>query len=361
MVKWDDPALLEDPDPAKQKKKTLVIVAIVAGVLLAAVVGIFLATRGPSLTPEELKVFEEAQAALRTDDYEKYPAGEQKLLDLAQKYPNHVPSLAWLIQLYCAWGDVLKSEADTFQRAAQAKARELQDLKKTIEATKSKSTKEEAEKRFVAAKVELDDLNKAGKIKDLAGTQKLREAKTWANKASHVGGDDPQLQRAMADHARIGGKWPDVESRLTYVQKHKPSSAGYRFIKGAMLMERDKKHDDAIALFEEALQVDPAFTKAAYYLALAWHLKGDKEKAVAAMKKVLEMSPGHQGAKTYMGVVPVMEAARAAAAQAELAGTDQEQVATGDEVGGADPKAEDPKKAAPPAEKQDKKKGKKKK
>lgn len=330
MVKWDDPALLEDNPPPK-KSKTPLFIGLGVAVLAAVVVAFFLGG-GPSLTPEEEKIFEEAQTALRTDDYDNYPAAEQKLLALLEKYPNHSPSISWLMQMYCAWGDVLKNEAEAIQKAGQAKVKELGDLKKTIESSKSKSTRAESQARFDAAKKELEKLNADGKTKDTEGTAKLNSAKEWAKKGSMVDSDDPQLQRAMADHSRISSKWPDVETRLKYVEKHKPDSAGLRFIKGAMLMEKDRKYDEAIALFEEALRIDPRFTKAQYFIGLAQDKKGAPEKAAEAMKRVLALSPKHQGATAYLQMMSTILAARKSAATAEVAGTDKEKVAAGDEV-----------------------------
>ena len=286
----------------------------------------------PKLTPEEQQVFEEAQKVLRSDDYTTYANGEKKLLAILEKYPDYAPAIVWLTQMYCAWGEALGFEVVAFKLAQQNKARELENLRKVIEQSKSKSARAAAQAKFDAARTELEAYNKAGKLKDEESRKRLASAKEWAKKGTQVDYDKPELHRAIADHARITERWADVEQRLAFVKRNKPDSAGYQFIYGAMLLQKDRKPDDAIPYFEQALKLDPAFTKAQYFLALSHDKKDDDAKAADAMKKVLEMSPGHPGAKAYLGMITTLQAARAAAAQAELAGTDKEQVAAGDEV-----------------------------
>jgi tetratricopeptide (TPR) repeat protein len=252
----------------------------------------------------------------------------------------------WLSQLYCAWGEELGTESDSFRKATLAKGKELLDLKKTIENTKSKTAKAAAQAKFDTAKADLEALNKAGKLRDTASVEKLKAARTHVRAASDADSGDASLHRAMADYARVAKKWPDVDTQLEYVRKHKPDSAGLRFVSGAMIMEKDKKYDEAIALLEEALKIDPQFTKAQYFVGLALEGKGESAKAAEAMKKVLESSPGHPGAKAYLGMVTTLEAARLAAVQAETAGTEKENVAAGDEVN-PPAKEETPAKAPP--------------
>ena len=115
MAQFDD-AALDDEFP--KKSKTPLILLGVAVVALLAVGAVLMGGGGPSLSPEELAVFEEAQTALRSDDYNAYPAGEKKLLATLEKYPDYVPAMSWLMQMYCAWGESLKFESQAFQLAA---------------------------------------------------------------------------------------------------------------------------------------------------------------------------------------------------------------------------------------------------
>jgi len=354
MVKWDDEASVDAAAEAAERGGKSKAPVIVAGlVVVLAAVG-FLVFRGPSELPkEDLAVFDEAQKLLRSDDYEHYGDAEKKLLEIVKKHPEHVSPMVWLMQLYCAWGEELQWEAAWFKKATEAKAKELGEFKKTIEKTKSRSAKEATQKKFDAAKVELDTLNNAYNLTDKNSVGRLKEAKEWAKNADHTDPTDGALHRAMADYARITNKWDVVETQLGYVKKRKPDSVGLRFITGGMLMERDKKYDDAIKLFEEALAADPAFTKAQYFLAIALDRKGEQAKAADAMKKVLVMSPGHHAAKAYLGLVDALGAAQSAAEDAETAGTAKEQVAAGDEVAGpASPAPAETKPAPKPKKKQ---------
>jgi tetratricopeptide (TPR) repeat protein len=334
MAQFDDGALDNAGDGTPKRSKKGLVMGV--GVAVAAGVGMLVMSGSPSLSAEEEAVFLEAQNALRSDDYQAYPAGEGKLIAILEKYPGYVPAISWLMQLYCAWGEELRYESQAFQLAAQARGKELADLKKTVEQSKSKKTRAQAEEKFTKARVQLEELNKAGKVKDGESTKMLAAAKTWARKGSEVASQDPQLQRAMADYARITEKWPDVETRLEYVKRNKPDSAGYRFIKGVTLMQRDKKHDEALVLLEEAFKIDPQFTKAQYFIGLTHDHKGDRDKAADAMKKVLQLSPGHPGARAYLGLVDVVSSAKEAAHAAAVAGTDQERVDPGDEVAAAE-------------------------
>ena len=337
MAKFDADALDDEDMPKKSK-----VPMIAGGVAVLAVVGYLVLGGTSRLSAEELATFEDAQKALRTDDYGQYGAAEKKLLAIVEKHPDNVAPAVWLSQLYCAWGEELGSESESFRKATLAKGKEMTDLKKTIENTKSKTAKAGAQAKFDAAKGELEALNKAGKLRDAASVEKLKAAKAHVKEASNTDYGDAQLHRAMADYARVAKKWPDVDTQLEYVKKHKPDSAGLRFVAGAMMMEKDKKYDEAIVSLEEALKIDPQFTKAQYFVGLAQDAKGEGAKAAESMKKVLAMSPNHPGAKAYLGMVTTLEAARLAAVQAETAGTEKENVAAGDEVN--PPAKEEPKK-----------------
>ncbi|MBI5494918.1 MAG: tetratricopeptide repeat protein [Deltaproteobacteria bacterium] len=325
---------VEEGQAPKKSKTPLIIGGVVA---VAAVAG-FLATRGSgAMSAEEKAAFQEAQDVLRLDDYNRYGEGEKKLLAVLQKHPDHVEPTVWLIQLYCAWGEELDAEADTFRMAAQSKLKEIGDLKKITETSKSKSAREKAKTQYEAAKKELDELQNAANIRNKSSVEKLKAAKDWVKVASATDYSDAALHRAMADYGRITGKWGEAETQLQYVQKLKPDSAGLRFVKGVIALQRDQKPDDAVALYDEALKIDPKFVKAKYFKGLALAKKGDNDKAAATMKEVLVESPGHTGAKAFLGLVGTLAQARKVAEEAAKAGTADEQVAAGDEAEPAKP------------------------
>ena len=51
------------------------------------------------------------------------------------------------------------------------------------------------------------------------------------------------------------------------------------------------KHEEAIATYQEALALDPAFVDAWHGLAMAYAEKGDLEAAIGAAKRITEASP----------------------------------------------------------------------
>src|SRR5207253_9389686 len=110
---WPTMALDDLDDDLEPKPKSKMPLMIGAAVAVVVIVGLIISMRGPSLSPEEMAVFEQAQKALRTDDYKNYPDGETKLKAIVEKYPNHVGAISWLMQLYCAWGDALKTESES--------------------------------------------------------------------------------------------------------------------------------------------------------------------------------------------------------------------------------------------------------
>jgi tetratricopeptide (TPR) repeat protein len=327
----------DDDIPVRRSRAPLVVGVLV----LLGGVGAFVATRGSgSLTEEERKTFDEAQDLLRLDDYQRYPESEKKLLALLTVHPDHVEPAVWLTQLYCAWGEELNWEADVFKKSATEAAKEVTDLKTVAETSKSKRARKEATEDFEEARKKLRTLERLNNVRSVEGADKLREAKKWAQKAGATDYSDASLHRAMADHARITGKWDEVTKQLEYVERQKPDSAGLRFVRGVVALEKDKDLAKADALFDEALSKDPKFMKALYFKALVADRKGDREGAAALMKKVLEGSPGHPNAQAYLGLLTLIQRAERVAADAKKAGTEAEKVEPGDEAEAA---------AAPPA------------
>jgi tetratricopeptide (TPR) repeat protein len=53
----------------------------------------------------------------------------------------------------------------------------------------------------------------------------------------------------------------------------------------------DQKYDDAIALYNRALEVDPKFTDAVHGLAMCYQAKGDLDAAIELTKRYIEQEP----------------------------------------------------------------------
>lgn len=78
--------------------------------------------------------------------------------------------------------------------------------------------------------------------------------------------------------------------------------------------------DEAIAAFNAALRLDPAYADAYFALANSYNKKGNLDEAIAAIKKAIELDPMEalyhtELSRLYVqrGMVPEAEAARAEA------------------------------------------------
>ncbi len=78
--------------------------------------------------------------------------------------------------------------------------------------------------------------------------------------------------------------------------------------------------DDAIAAFQQALELDPAYADAYFALANAHNRKGNLDEAIAAIRKAIELDPKEalyytELSRLYvqLGMVPEAEAAKAEA------------------------------------------------
>jgi len=78
--------------------------------------------------------------------------------------------------------------------------------------------------------------------------------------------------------------------------------------------------DEAIAAFEEALQVDPEYADAYFAIANSYNRKGNLDEAIAAIKKAIELDPLEALYHTELSrlyvqlkMVPEAEAAKAEA------------------------------------------------
>jgi tetratricopeptide (TPR) repeat protein len=53
----------------------------------------------------------------------------------------------------------------------------------------------------------------------------------------------------------------------------------------------DQKYDDAIALYNRALEIDPEFSDAVHGLAMCYQAKGDLDAAIELTKRYIEQDP----------------------------------------------------------------------
>lgn len=247
----------------------------------------------PALPPEAETVFKEAQDSLRSDDYAMYPAGEKKLNELIEKYPDNVLVITWLAQMYLAWSDQLQMEQNTLTKMA-------------AEYQKKAAAPGIAEADKIDAGKQVLDLNEMAKRKYNEMTEIKRKGFKLVEKAISMDTTSSEAQRAIADYYRIQGDKKKVEDALYYVEREKPNSAGMPFIRGAALL-KENKFDEALPLFEEAIKRDANFMKAHYFKGLAQDGKGDKAGAKGTMEGILKISKNHPGAKVFLNLITLQE------------------------------------------------------
>ncbi len=104
--------------------------------------------------------------------------------------------------------------------------------------------------------------------------------------------------------------YPGEESTVTLkivIPRRRPRAAVDAFDKGLDLYVKGKNNEDrkrAIALFEEALAIDPAYSQAALYIARASRDLFDDEQAEKYFRKAIEIDPDYVEARsTYAGML----------------------------------------------------------
>jgi superkiller protein 3 len=63
------------------------------------------------------------------------------------------------------------------------------------------------------------------------------------------------------------------------------------FYDDAIDLYADEKYDDAIAMYNRALEIDPKFTDAVHGLVMCYQAKGDLDAAIALTKRYIEQEP----------------------------------------------------------------------
>ncbi len=221
------------------------------------------------------EIMQTAQRTLRLDDYREFEKAEFRFLALRFWKTEDVQLAGWLAQLYVAWAEQLKNEVD-FMRIR-------------IAAQHSASNDEQ-----IAALLALIDYR-------LAMLNEVEEsARMLCNSLRTYYPTEYISHRVMADYFRIMGDRENMENQLLVLKELNPDSVGLLFTQGAAKMEFEGDSIGAIRLFDKALGRDPLFVKALYFKGLAFDRMGSTVKAAELMKKVLELSPGHPGARAYL-------------------------------------------------------------
>ena len=161
-----------------------------------------------------------------------------------------------------------------------------------------------------AARVLRSALELARETGDL---QTGREMETFLRRAEKVLGVPPSGERPRAQERAA-----EAPRRA----EHPEAKALYR--RGFEHFANDR-HDEAIALYEQALRVDPSLAIAWNGLSLAHRQKGDLEAAIAAGRRLIELEPDDALSHTNLsilyqrrGMIPEAEEEKAIAMQVQM-------------------------------------------
>jgi len=161
-----------------------------------------------------------------------------------------------------------------------------------------------------AARVLRSALELARETGDL---QTGREMETFLRRAEKVLGVPPATERAQpaAPAAARPERVENAEAKALYRR-------GFEHF-------ANDRHDEAIALYEQALKVDPALAIAWNGLSLAHRQKGDLEAAIAAGRRLIELEPDDALSHTNLsilyqrrGMIPEAEEEKAIAMQIQM-------------------------------------------
>ncbi len=121
-----------------------------------------------------------------------------------------------------------------------------------------------------------------------------------------AGGDEAKAQELAAEIAQRDAAHGHMANALLAAKQNKMEQAESEFSKASELASQDteiqlragmfflqnKKNDQAIARFSQALDINPAFVPAKFYRAKAFHNSGETEKAKADLNGIISGHPG---------------------------------------------------------------------
>jgi tetratricopeptide (TPR) repeat protein len=95
----------------------------------------------------------------------------------------------------------------------------------------------------------------------------------------------------MADLSLTRGQRAEAAKYAKAALKENPRLAGPLAVLGRVALE-ERRLDEAIDLFQRALDVNPNLTSAFFGVAYAYQLKGNRDRAIQNYRKVIALAPG---------------------------------------------------------------------
>ena len=97
-----------------------------------------------------------------------------------------------------------------------------------------------------------------------------------------------------------GGSVKKAKEHAAEVERVAPAQGKIEF---ALIAQKEGRNDEAIALFEEAVALNPNHAGAFFDLGNLYQTTGDAAKAKEAYKQALTLDPGHQGATAALAAL----------------------------------------------------------
>ena len=265
---------------------------------------VFRAGRMPpteGLAPELLapKNLRNARAIVRSDHLSLYKGADAIFETHLRKYPGDVTNLTWWAQLYLVWVESLY-ESINLQELFLAIAQERFDsfAEGLIWGTLASSQEKAARLYTDGFETLRDEVQLAINAMEQELADKLEMAEELTVRLLRQSPRRYEGHRIAADHFRLTGEWKSFARSLKRIEALNRDSNGLRFLK-AMKAMSDNNIVGAIDYLHQALEKDPKFVKAQFWLGVFLYQYGQKRAGLDAMHKVLLMSPGHGLAYGY--------------------------------------------------------------
>jgi tetratricopeptide (TPR) repeat protein len=112
---------------------------------------------------------------------------------------------------------------------------------------------------------------------------------------------DPDSLAELSRTLRNTGKIGDAKKFLEKALQMRPGNSDFLVQKAILLTELEEK-DEAIKVFQRAIELDPTGVEARYNFAMALDSKwGQKEEAISELLKIIRVAPKDLGARMFLG------------------------------------------------------------